>query len=610
MSKPKKSPAKKKRTKKSTIPAFRWRSYWLPAVILLVLPFALYAAALQFGYVLDDKLILSENNFVKKGVTGIADIFGNDSFTGYLGEQKDLVAGARYRPLSIASFALEHELYGLHPQRSHFINVLLYSLTGLLIFRLLFFLFPRSTKQQWWIGAPFLMAGLYLLHPIHTEVVANIKGRDEIMVLLLSLATLYYSFRYAKQAQWWQLGASGVLFLLALFAKENAVTFLGVIPLSLYLFSKADIKRIAMATAPLLVGFVLYLMIRIDAIGYLFNPDLVVSGIMNDPFIGTTFAEKYATITYTLGQYLKLLVFPHPLTHDYYPYQVPILNWGDWRVLLSLVLNLALVVWVFRSWGKRSIISWSILFYFFTLSIVSNIVFSVGAPMNERFMYVSSLGFVVLVVYLLRDRLPNWLPQVKQLPMVSLGIIGLMAVGYAYKTIDRVPAWENEMTLNQAAIKVSTNSARANSYMAYSLYQRALQESGAQQMATVQEALPFVNRALEIYPEYSDAVTCKSGLVAAIYQQDNDLGKLLDEFYPLMAAKHVAFHQQYMEYLNGRGDQGLLLDFYHRVGYELFGLQKQDYALARQYINYGLGIDPANAQLQQDLADINQRAGN
>lgn len=587
-----------------------WRRYALPALLLLILPFLLYAATRTFDYVLDDMLVLSENNFVKEGLAGIGDIFTTESFTGYLGTQQDLVAGARYRPLSIATFAVEHELYGLNPGNSHLINVLLYGLTGLLLFRLLSMLIPGAKGQAWYEKLAFWIALLFVLHPIHTEVVANIKGRDEILVLLLSLSTLYYSFRYAKQPSWLPLLLSGALFLVALLAKENAVTFLAVIPLSLYLFTKADSKTIAISLLPLLLAFGLYLGIRINAVGALYNTDLAVNTLMNDPFIGTTLAEKYATITYTLGQYLKLLVFPHPLTHDYYPYQVPILHWGDWRVLLSLVANLALLAWSIVQFRKKSIPSWSILFYFFTLSIVSNVVIPVGAPMNERFVYVSSLGFCALWAYLLLIRLPDWQSKYPWMKQVGIGVLLLTALAYAGKTYERIPAWKDAMSLNRAAIKVSTNSARANSYMAYSLYQRGLQEQGPQQLATYQEALPLVNRALEIYPAYTDALTCKGGLIAGLYQQNNNLDQLLQGFYEILSAGHVNFIDQYMVYLNGRIDGQRLAQFYHRAGYELMAMQQRQYPLALQYLNYGLEVSPNNVTILEDLAEVYALAGN
>ena len=588
-----------------------WRDKWLPALVLLLLPFLLYRASVEFGYVLDDKIVLSENQFVKKGLAGIGDIFTTESFTGFLGEQQALVAGARYRPLSIATFALEYAAYGMKPGRSHFWNILLYAFTGLILFRVMWLFGLGSGKQPWYLGIPFWAAALFLLHPIHTEVVANIKGRDEILALLLALGALYSSIRYAKASRTVWLALSAALFFLALMAKENALTFLAVIPLSLYVFRKSSVRQAAVAAAPLLLAFGAYLAIRLSVIGYLLDSGKAVTGIMNDPFVGASFAEKYATISYTLGYYVRLLIFPHPLTHDYYPYQIPIINWGDWRAWGPLLLYAGLLFLAVRAFRRKGVVSWSILYYLLTLSIVSNIVFSVGAPMNERFLYMPSVGYCLLLAYVAIAKLPGWLARV--LPGANwpaMALLGLAGLGFGVKTISRVPAWKDEMSLNKAAIKVSANSARANSYMAYSLYQAGLAEQDAtRRKALFEEAIPYVDKALAIYPEYTDAITCKGGLVAGLYQLDGNLAGLLDAFYHLLERGHVPFLDQYLEYLNPRADTAQLSDFYYRAGYELLAKQKKDYALAVKYLGYGLGVSPSNRRLLESMAEVSYGSG-
>ncbi|GJM36308.1 MAG: hypothetical protein DHS20C18_53090 [Saprospiraceae bacterium] len=583
-----------------------WKRHFAQGIILLLLPFILYGMSIKYGYVLDDKLVLSENNFVKKGFDGIGDIFSSESFTGYLGTQQDLVVGARYRPLSIATFAAEYQFFGLNPKISHFLNILLYGLSGLLLFRVLALFLPERKDKRWYFGLAFLAALLFILHPIHTEVVANIKGRDEILTLLLSLGTFYFSYRYAVYRKKMALLLSGLAFFVALLAKENAVTFLAVIPITLVLFTKVKPKTILMTLAPLMVAFVLYLLLRIGVIGYLLDSGKEVTGIMNNPFYGLSWNERYAMISYTLGKYLQLLFFPHPLTHDYYPYQVPVMTWTDWRALLSLVFNLGLFAVAIRWFRKLPILSWSILFYFATLSIVSNIVFPVGAPMNERFLYFSSVGFCLALAYLAVELLPGWLKLKSPANYwFSLGLLGVIALGYSIKTISRVPAWENEMTLNRAAIKVSTNSARANSYMAYSLYRAGLEEPDAnKKKALFDEATPYVDRALQIYPEYTDALTCKGGILAGYYQMNGNLDVLLEGFYKILAANHVSFIDQYVEYLNGRADTRKMAAFYHRVGYELLAVAQKNYPLAIKYLNYGLQVAPNDPALLKDLETV------
>lgn len=56
------------------------------------------------------------------------------------------------------------------------------------------------------------------------------------------------------------------------------------------------------------------------------NPFLKIE---NNVYVPFSFGEKTATITYTMGKYVQLLLFPYPLTHDYYPRHIEIQDWGN-----------------------------------------------------------------------------------------------------------------------------------------------------------------------------------------------------------------------------------------------------------------------------------------
>ena len=57
-------------------------------------------------------------------------------------------------------------------------------------------LFPPDENKKWYLSFPFIASLLFLAHPLHTEAVANIKGRDEIMTLLGSLGALWFTLKY------------------------------------------------------------------------------------------------------------------------------------------------------------------------------------------------------------------------------------------------------------------------------------------------------------------------------------------------------------------------------------------------------------------------------
>ena len=118
---------------------------WAYPVLLFLLACVFYYNAIPGGYVLDDGLVLNQNAFVKKGISGIPDIFSHDSFYGSVGNSANL-NGGRYRPLALVTYAIECQLYGLKPEYSRAINVLLYGLTGIFIF--LFFVVQSSSATN------------------------------------------------------------------------------------------------------------------------------------------------------------------------------------------------------------------------------------------------------------------------------------------------------------------------------------------------------------------------------------------------------------------------------------------------------------------------------
>lgn len=587
-----------------------WKKNWIPGLIIFISAFALYWNTLPYEYVLDDKIVISENSYTKKGFAGIKEIFTTESFQGYFGEQRDLIVGGRYRPLSIVTFAIEHQFFGLNPTISHFGNILLYALTGLMIFRILsLFLYrPLEGRYIWLVAVPLLTSLFFIFHPIHTEVVANIKGRDEIMSMIGSLGALYFALKYLKKADYINLLSMSLSMFLATMSKENAITWLAIIPMSMWVFTKASKKDYFQIILWLLIPVIGYMLIRYQVIGYFLSAGNEITNIMNNPFYGMSGNEKYATIFYTLLIYIKLLIFPHPLTHDYYPYQIPIMNWGNIWVLFSILLHIALTAFGLYATYKKKISGYAVLFYLITLSIVSNLPFTIGTFMNERFVYVSSLGFSLLVAHLIINHLN------KKSYIAGLILSILILAGYTYKTLERTPVWENTLTLNLAAIEVSTNSARANLFAGVALFKEKapkVQESD-QKLEVYKQAQKYFRKATEIHPTYSDALHMRSGVAGEIYKLDRNITNLLNEFYEVLKNRPGDPHiLNFMAYLNRtRTTEPELVNFYHKVGHDLFQMERFNSGAALKFLELGLQIAPNNITLLEDMAKLYYAVGN
>lgn len=599
-----------------------WRQHWLPCLILTALAFALYAVCIHFRYVLDDEMVIQNNVYVQKGFAGLREIFGNDSFMGYFQDKQKLflLEGGRYRPLSLATFAAEIGIFGKDstnlPYISHFINILLYGLSGILLYRILLGLFPLKEGGRWYFSLAFIAALIFVIHPLHTESIANIKGRDEILALLGSLAALYATLKYfdSNKAVW--LLFSGFALFLGLLAKENAITFLAVIPLTVWFFTKMPVSRVLSSVLPLLAATFIFILIRYKALGFMLDHGKAMNDVMNDSFLGMTFAEKYATISLTLGWYLKLLFVPHPLTHDYYPYHVPKVGWSDWRALVSLAIYLGMGIWALMNIRKRSVIAYSILFWLITLSIVSNVFVPVGAFMNERFAYMPSVAFCILIAWFFSRKLPEWMDEKQDAPniMGAIVLFGIVAL-FAFRTYTRVPDWENARTLNNSAVKVSYNSCRSHCFYTRSLYEDDYLKATdpAVKKAIVDSMEYHIQRSLEINPNYGAALIMKFNIATARFDLDHQLDKFFHQVETVMEKipYNPIFREnldKYMVYLDGSNSDKYTA-FCHRAGYDFYFKQRNDPKTALHFLQYGLDRQTEDIRILEDMAEIYKAQG-
>jgi protein O-mannosyl-transferase len=467
-------------------------------IILFLFAALLYANTVPNNYALDDKMTIYKNDYTLKGFSGIKSILTEDSMAGMFGSESHTVAGGRYRPLSLVSFAIEQELFGGNPHISHFINLLLYALTVVLLYKLLLRLFKPDKKQKWWFTVPFITALLFAAHPLHTDAVANIKGRDEILCFLFCLAAFLHILNFLQTEKYKELIIVFVYYFLAVMSKELAITFLFVIPATIYFFTNYPLKKYLPFMLVILSGAILYLVIRSNVIDTTLS--LEGNSLLNNPFAEATTSSKYATIFFSLLLYLKLMIIPHPLTWDYYPYHIPLVNFSDWRVILAILIYLmlgAIAVW---GWRKKCIYSWAIWVYLATLSITSNLFFTIGAFMSERFLYVSLLGFCVVISYVSVEVLPKHIKK-KYIYYFLAIIIG----AYSIKTITRNTHWKDNLTLFGHDVNISKNSAKGNSSYASELYSLAEKEQDTvTRNKLLNNAIPYFKKAIDIYPEYAE----------------------------------------------------------------------------------------------------------
>jgi len=489
-------------------------------LILFVFAFVLYGNTISHDYALDDCLMITDNHYTQSGIKGIKDILLYDTCKGYGDNMLNSTTGGRYRPLSLVTFALEKEFFGRNPHVEHFNNILLYAITGIFIFVVLSKLLKKLPRPNLFLSVPFITALLFLAHPLHTEVVANIKSRDEILALLFSLITLYLFINYLESSKKIFLILSMFTFFLALLSKEITVIFILIIPLFIYFFMDIPLKKIVLSALPLFAVTLAFIVLRQSAVGQTSIVAVKSNDLVNNTFVGMNVSQKYATIFYTLGLYVKLIFIPHPLTYDYYPYYIPIMNWGDFGVIFSILFYLFLLFIAFKGLVNKKYISFCILLYLIPFSLISNILFPVGVFMGERLMYTSSLGFSMLIAYFLVVQLPKKFKVSTFIPLIILlPVLGL----YSFKTIDRNKAWKDDFTLYETDVKTSINSTHSTHSYGKALFVKAEElKDKAEQARMIDTAIIYLDKSFRINPNDQNV----NYLLGKIYgRYKNDLNK-------------------------------------------------------------------------------------
>ncbi len=453
----------------------------------------LYINTVNFGYVLDDGLVIKENKFTLKGFGGIGSILTHDAFAGVNGGSDNAIyQGGRYRPLSQVTFAIEYGLFKMNPAVGHLINILLYGFLAMLIYILLSSLFNNSGLKHWYNSIPFIATAIFIAHPLHTEVVANIKSRDEILGMLGGVLMIFFSIRYTDTKKAFYLFLSFFFFMFALLSKESSLTFLAVVPLTILVFRKSNLKEYAIVLAPLLVAAAIYFIIRLSVVGNT-SGHAVVAELFHNPFKYASFADRYATVAFTWLKYLILLIFPYSLTHDYYAWQIPIIGWADARAIFPALIFMSLFIYSIKTIWKKNVVAFGILFFLITFSVTSNLFFDLGLFMNDRFMFTPLLGFAIVAAFFLNKI------RLQKLFVSALLIIMLLL---SVKTISRNTAWKDDFTLFTTDVKTSTNSGRCNVIAGSLILNKAREEKDTvKQKEQYIQAEEYLKKGVGIYDE-------------------------------------------------------------------------------------------------------------
>ena len=451
----------------------------LGSALLILAVVLVFYNSLQNEFVYDDHFVVVQNAKVK--TLDPLDLLTTEYWSGF----KQEGMGTYYRPLTILTFALDYLTWGENPLGFHLTNLLIHAAATVLLF---LFLFRLSVPKL----AAFAAALLFAIHPVHTEAVANISGRSDLLLAVFALLLLIFHTGGGRR---YVLGAACSLFL-ALLCKESAlvlpavVIFYDVIFLhkknqSLTSFLKA---RVRSHHIWLWASVGVYMVLRVIAVGNLLP---VSPSPLDNPLAEAPVSHRLMTLPVLVLHYTRLLVFPATLSVDYSFNQIPvvssILN-GEFALGACVML---LFGWTIQKvWRKSPPGAFAAGLIVIPLSLNLNTLLPSGTLLAERYLYLPSVGFCLLValafVYCLdRARKPGQL-------VLIIGISAILLCGSGVRTVLRNRDWRTDETLFKSATMATPNSVRAHLNVAFLLRNKG----------DIQGAIHHYHRILAIKPDY------------------------------------------------------------------------------------------------------------
>ena len=393
----------------------------------------------------------------------------------------------------------------------HLTNIILYALVCLLLYQLFSeFMFQQNQDLA------FVAAFIFTIHPVHSEVVANVRGRDDLLSLLFIILSLIQTFNYVQKQRTKNLVLLSVFAFLSLLSKEYALVLFVALPLVLFYFMHD--KTLARQTLlPLFIAFtfaafmfmcdvrglvsealqwpvyacmailfvipayllkgkadedakgarigiafgaasLLYMVFRLSSVNSM-APHAVETEILNNPYIFANGEQAFATKIYVFFNNLKLFVWPHTLVSDYSYNSVEYRSFADAEVWLSLITYVLLLVTSVVLVIRRNIVGFGLALFFLFALPTSNLFFFTQLMYVESFLFHASIGLsIVTAVLILKlvDTLENKLNGSTK-PIVTTLLV-LFIIPSSIKCWERSRDWKNDVTLFLKDVNNAPNS--------------------------------------------------------------------------------------------------------------------------------------------------------
>ncbi|XP_036921691.1 protein O-mannosyl-transferase TMTC4 isoform X3 [Sturnira hondurensis] len=468
----------------SVLPPFRAK------LVVGFISLVCFARSYDGDFVFDDSEAIVNNKDLQ-AETPLGDLWHHDFWGSRLSSN---TSHKSYRPLTVLTFRINYYLSGgFHPMSFHMVNILLHSGISVLmvdVFSVLFGGLQYSSKGRRLNLAPrssLLAALLFAVHPVHTECVAGVVGRADLLgalFFLLSFLGYCKAFRESNKegpySTFWVL-LSILLGAMAMLCKEQGITVLG-------LNAVFDILVISKLNVLEIVQKVLHKDKLLQAVNYNYY--------------------------YSLNAWL--LLCPWWLCFDWSMGCIPLIkSVGDWRVIALAALWFCLIGLMRQALcsedsHKRRVLMLGLGFLIIPFLPASNLFFRVGFVVAERVLYLPSAGYCILLTF----GFGALSKHTKKKKLITALVLGILFIN-TLRCMIRSGEWRNEEKLFQSALSVCPLNAKVHYNVGKNLADKGNQTA----------AIRYYREAVRLNPKYVHAM--------------NNLGNILKERNELQEAEEL-----------------------------------------------------------------------
>ena len=532
---------------------------------------------------------------------------------------ENLIAGAGkssdyYRPAILLANTLGYALWGVNPMGYHLFSILFHLLNSLGVYLLLrgmvsrtsgYVPCPSGIKEH----VPLATAILFAVHPVQTEAVASASALGILMgMFFLTLALGGHILRTSRAdgKGGWLLAGSLLAAAAAVLSKETMVVAPGMIFLVEFFFPREErgaadrFKRALIAALPYLALSGFYILLRFTVLNFGGTGNLYRG---ENIFTGSWLVRLYTFFT-VLVEMGKVVVGPKKLYMERGTVLPVYASFWHGKVLFGFVLAAFLLAAaaagaLLKPGGPRSeikgrIIGFGVLWSFFALVPVSNVLIPISTLMVESWLYTPIVG-PALVFALILEKLPG---------KAGVGVLVLAVSACAVRTAVQNRVWKTPVSFYEHNLRYAPQSAR---------FQTNLAMAYAEQMR-YNEAIAGYRRAIELNDQYPQTHHNLANTYLA-------LGRAAEAEAEYQSAIRMdpGFHFSYVSlaslYLRARRPdlaENILEDLVRKVpdrweGYYNLGVVRHlegDKARALELWRKGLEIDPLNKTILQAVQNF------